>query len=122
LTTAIVKIGKVTYTRSAYVDRYGHKHPAIKVTRKGHKKKVKRAKKSRTPRNKRWYSPKVKMNWRKDMPVGERRDNALDAHSGNLLSTARALLAISNVTQDRETKIEARKDADYFFALNRREK
>lgn len=120
--TALVRIGSITYTRKAYVDRFGHKHKAKKVTRKGYEKKVRRSKKRRTPKGKRWYRPRVKMNWSKSMPQEERRENALDAHGSDLLATARALLALSNVTQDRETKVEARKDADYFFAQHEKEK
>jgi hypothetical protein len=36
------------------------------------------------------------MNWSKDMPVAERRRNALRAHGGDALATARALQALLN--------------------------
>ena len=124
MTTAIVRIPETTYKRDAWIDRFGHRHPATTVTRKGYKKKVKRARgrKRRTPSAKRWYRPTVKMNWKKTMPLEVRRDNALDAHGGDILATGRALQALANVTQDAETKIEARKDAQYFLALYKREK
>jgi len=122
MTTALVRIPETTYKRGSWVDRYGHRHKAVKVTRKGFRKAVKRKGRRRTPKGRRWYHPKVKMNWSKNMPVEVRRENALDAHDGDMLATARALLALSNVTTDHETKAEARKDADYFFAQHGREK
>lgn len=124
MTTAIVKIPETTYKRGSWVDHWGHKHPAIIVKRESYKKKVKRSrgKKRRTPAGKRWYHPKVRMNWSKSMLITERRENALDAHGGNLLATARALIALSNVTTDTKTKQEARKDGLYFLALREREK
>ena len=124
MTTALVKIPETTYTRKAWIDRYGHEHKAVTVTRGSYKKKVKRSRgrKRRTPKEKRFFHPKVKMNWGKNMPITERRDNALEAHGGNLLATGRALQALANVTQDAGTKVEARKDALYFFAQHEREK
>ena len=68
-----------------------------------------------------WFNPKVNMDWHKDMPMGERRQNALDAHNGDPLATGRALQALSNVTTDPKTKIESLKDAKYFFRQNRLE-
>ena len=56
------------------------------------------------------------MNWRKDEPAEVRRANALKAHNGNELATARALQALANVTTDPETAKLAKTDADYFFA------
>jgi len=124
MTTASVRIPATTYKRGSWIDRYGHRHKAVTVTRKGYKKKVKRAggKRRRTPPSKRWYRPTVKTNWKKDMPLRVRRSNALDAHGGDLLATARALIALSNVTTDAETKQEARKDGLYFLARYQREK
>ena len=123
MTTAIVKIPETTYKRGSWIDRWGHKHPATTVTRKGHKKKVKRArgKTRRTPPSKRWYRPTVKMDWKKTLPLQVRRDNALDAHGGDLLATGRALIALSNVTTDAVTRREARKDGLYFLALYKKE-
>lgn len=79
-----------------------------------------RGKPGRTPKSKKWYKPTTTMNWSKDMPVAERRRNALRAHGGDALATARALQALSNVTTDRETKREAEKDAKYFFDLHKK--
>jgi len=109
-----LRILGTTYKRKAYTDRFGHKHPAGVVHRKGYLTKDRGAP-GRTPKSRRWYKPTTEMGWRKDMPAEERRELALDAHGGDLLSTARALLALSNVTTSEETKRLARSDADYFF-------
>lgn len=120
MTTALVHIPSTVYVRSAWVDRFGHKHPSTKVHREGYTKKVKRSrgKKRRTPKSKRWYSPKVKMGWKKSQSNTARREAAIEAHKGNLLSAARSLQALSNVTTDRETKLLAAKDAKELFALH----
>jgi hypothetical protein len=55
------------------------------------------------------------MNWHKDDMEEVRRANALKAHNGNELTTARALQALANVTTDPETAKLAKADADYFF-------
>jgi len=57
-----------------------------------------------------------KMNWHKDEPAEVRRANALKAHKGDELATARTLQALANVTTDPETSKLAKTDADYFFA------
>lgn len=121
MTTALVKIPATTYKRGAYVDRYGHKHPAKTIKREGYKKKVRRKRKGRTPKGKRWYAPKVHSGWEKTMPAGERRRLLLKAH-GNPLSAARSKQALANVTQDVETKELALADAKYFFEQHRRSK
>ena len=70
----------------------------------------------KTPESKKWYQHNVETNWHKDMSVEERRANALKAHKGDKLATARALQALANVTTDTETARLAKADADYFFA------
>lgn len=120
MTTALVKVEAVTYTRKAYVDCWGHKHPAVIVKREGYKKKVKRSRKRRTPKGKRWYAPKVRSGWSKDMPAAERRKLLLRAHKGNLLAAARSKQALANVTADEETRVLALADAKYFFKLYKR--
>lgn len=62
-----------------------------------------------------WFHPKVEMGWKKTMPMRARRKVALDAHKGNILSTARALQSLANITTDKTTKKLARDDARYFF-------
>ena len=100
----------------------------IKVTRKSYVRKdgtrVKgttyytedKGKPGKTPESEKFYHPKVKMNWSKDLPESVRRRNALEAHGGDVLATARALQELSNVTTDAETKRLTKTDADYFFA------
>lgn len=83
---------------------------------------VDRGQKGKTPGSKKWYSPSTTMNWGKNMPVETRRRNALKAHKGDVLATARALQALANVTTDPATRREARKDAQYFFEVYRRQK
>jgi hypothetical protein len=82
----------------------------IKVTRKSYVRKdgtvVKgttyytqdKGKPGKTPENEKFYHPKVEMHWHKDQPTKMRRINALKAHEGDELATARALQALANVT------------------------
>jgi hypothetical protein len=99
----------------------------IKVTRKSYIRKdgtvVKgstyytkdKGKPGKTPESEKFYHPKVEMHWHKDQSAEVRRANALKAHNGNELATARALQALANVTTDAETAKLANADADYFF-------
>ena len=99
----------------------------IKVTRKSYTRKdgtvVKgttyytedKGKPGKTPESQKFFHPKVKMNWHKEDSEETRRTNALKAHEGNELATARALQELANVTTDTETKKLAKVDADYFF-------
>ncbi len=101
--------------------------PEIKVTRKSYMRKdgtpVKgttyytkdKGKPGKTPESEKWYEHTVRMNWHKDKPASVRRANALKAHQGDELATARALQALANVTTDPETAKLAKADADYFF-------
>ncbi len=68
-----------------------------------------------------WFEPGKKLNWSKDDKPTTRRRNALKARRGNTLKTARALQALSNVTQDSGTKAKAAADARYFFARHKKE-
>lgn len=63
----------------------------------------------------------VNTGWHKDSPMSERRKAALKAHKQDYLATGRSLIALANVSQDRETKIQARKDGLYFLALHAKE-
>jgi len=99
----------------------------IKVTRKSYIRKngtvVKGAtyyakdkgKPGKTPDSEKFYHPKVEMHWHKDQAAEVRQANALKAHNGNKLATARALQALANVTTDADTARLAKADADYFF-------
>jgi len=75
-----------------------------------------KGKPGKTPESEKWYQHNVEMNWHKDEPAEVRRANALKAHKGDELTTARALQALSNMTTDPETSKLAKTDADYFFA------
>jgi hypothetical protein len=74
-----------------------------------------KGKPGRTPDSEKFYHPKVKTHWHKDQSAEVRRANALKAHKGNKLATARALQALANVTTDAKTAKLAKADADYFF-------
>jgi len=115
-----IRIRAKTYKRGAWVDRFGHKHSAKRVRRKGYLTKARGKLGRRVPKEQRWYNPQEPLNWHKDMPTKERREAALESRKGDALSTARGLLSLSNVTRDAQTKRLARADADYFFALHRK--
>lgn len=68
----------------------------------------------------RWFSPGRKLGWEKTDSQKTRRSTALKSRRGNELRTGRALLALSNVTQDAETKRKARADALYFFKVHKK--
>lgn len=62
-----------------------------------------------------WFEAGKKLNWSKTDGQNRRRESALKSRRGNYLKTARALLALANVTADLETERKARADAIYFF-------
>lgn len=70
----------------------------------------------------RWFSAGSALGWRKEDTQTKRRRVALASRRGNLLSTARALQALSNVTRDAETKRRAHADAQYFYALYKKKR
>lgn len=65
--------------------------------------------------------PPYELGWKKEMPQGRRRATALKSRPKSwtkhkrYISTAQALQALSNVSQDTETKKLAKSDAHYFF-------
>jgi REP element-mobilizing transposase RayT len=67
-------------------------------------------------KNKKWFHPGVKMNWNHQDLREVRRRNALRAHGGDLLATARALQQLANVSQVGVVAKAARQDAVHFFA------
>jgi hypothetical protein len=75
-----------------------------------------RGKPGKTPESAKFFHPGVKMDWHKDQPASEKRANALKAHKGDKLATARALQELANVTTDSATARAAKADANYFFA------
>ena len=72
------------------------------------------------PKVNKWFEAGKPLGWRKDDTQVKRRREALKHRHGDLLSTARALMALSNVTQDSETARKAKADAHYFYALHRK--
>ncbi len=74
----------------------------------------------RQKRQKRWFQPGKPIGWSKEMSQRKRRRAALESRNGNLLSAARALQALANVSRDAETRRKARADARYFYQLYRR--
>ena len=99
--------------------------PKLRVTQRRRGKKITfltkdKGKPGRTPKEKRWFEPGVKMGWRKDDPMAKRSNKALSAHGGDALATGRALQALANVTTDRDTKQKAKADADYFFRMHKK--
>ena len=81
-----------------------------------------RGKPGRTPKEDRWFKSNIVTGWRKDLPEDTRRALMLKAHGGDYLASGRALIALHNVTTDRETAVAARKDANYFFKRHKRNK
>lgn len=77
---------------------------------------------ARRRRVRKWFNPKRHTGWHKNDPVSVRRRRVLRAFHGNALRAGRAMLALSNVTKDPETKRKARADAEYFFNLHKKKK
>lgn len=114
-------VHKDPHKRKPYTRKDGTKVKGAKV--KGSTFKIKdRGKPGRTPKSQQFYHPKVHMGWKKTQSATERRRLALKAHKGDKLATARALLALSNVTTDALTKERAGADAMYFFNLHNKSK
>jgi len=103
-------MAEIKVTRKSYVRKDGTRVRAATYYIKD------KGKPGRTPESEKWYEHTVRMNWHKDESADVRRANALKAHKGDELATARALQALANVTTDAETAELAKADADYFFA------
>jgi hypothetical protein len=69
-----------------------------------------------------WFHAGKSLGWNKDDKQTTRRRNALKSRRGNYLKAARALQALANVSQDKETVRKARADAEYFFRLHAKKK
>lgn len=82
---------------------------------------------------KKWFNKAVNVKppyslggWQKNQSADTRRRHALGSRPKNWqldhkrLSAARALQALANVTKDYQTKLKARQDARYFFALGKK--
>ena len=77
---------------------------------------------ARTPRVKKWFAPKVKSGWSKNLPASVRRARVLRAHGGDLLAAGRSKIQLANVSTDPTTKRLARADGDYFLRKYRASK
>jgi len=80
MTTALVRIPEVTYEREAYIDCYGHKHPAVTIKRRSYKKRIKKSKgkKKRTSKEVGGYTPRLRVDRGESITVvGERIDTLL---------------------------------------------
>ena len=69
-----------------------------------------------------WFYSGEPLNWRKEDSQARRRQAALASRGGKYLPTAKALMALSNVTRDLKTKRLARADSLYFYALYKKSK
>lgn len=69
-----------------------------------------------------WYQPTTHSGWSKTDSQLVRRRKTLKAHGGDLLATARSLLALSNVTKDNSTRIKSLADSKHFFALHKKQR
>jgi hypothetical protein len=103
-------MAQIKVTRKSYVRKDGTMVKGITYYTRD------KGKPGKTPESEKFYHPKVEMHWHKDQLIKTRRANALKAHEGDELATARALQALANVTTDIETAKLAKADADYFFA------
>ena len=103
-------MGEIKVTREPYTRKSGTpvKGTTYMTEDKG--------KPGKTPASEKCYVHDVQLNWHKEDSPATRRANALKAHNGDELATARSLQELSNVTTDPETKKLTKEDADYFFA------
>jgi hypothetical protein len=88
------------------------KKPAVRL--KTSRTKSRRSTKTKSSK-KTWFHTKKTSGWKKDMPQKERRKVVLKSTHGDLLAAARGKQALANVSQDKETQVEAGKDAKYFY-------
>lgn len=120
LAEVIVTVPATTYKKGAWIDKYGHKHKAKTVHRDKHKRRVKRRNgKKKTPKEKKFFKPRVKSGWHASDPPKVRRQKLLKSHKGNYLAAARAKQELANVSTDPKTVKAAQADADYFFKKHR---
>ena len=77
---------------------------------------------------KKWFKPKEHTGWNKDMSSAKRRALLLKftdkskSMKQRYLTAFKKINALANVTRDRKTKTEARKDAEYFRKKLKEEK
>jgi len=118
MSTLLVK--RKGYSRRAYTRRDGTR---IKETTVGPStyRTPDKGKAGRTPESEQWFEPGVHTGWKKEQSEPIRRGKVLKAHKGNVLSSARSMQALANVSTDRDTAKKASEDADYFYGLHQRQ-
>ena len=112
-----LRVERKAHTRKAYLREDGTRVVGSEVSSSTFRTKD-RGKPGRTPKEEQWFESQVPTGWDKDHPEAARRVKVLSSHGGDELASARAMQAIANVTTDRETKIEARADARYFYRIH----
>jgi hypothetical protein len=68
-----------------------------------------------------FFNPKVHTGWHKTQSATYRRRLVLSAHKNDYLAAGRAMLALSNTTQDKQTARLAKADSKYFFGKLKKE-
>jgi len=75
----------------------------------------------RTPVEDRWFHPKEVTGWKKTQEPSVRRSKLLQATDKELsmhdryVQAGRMIQELANVTTDKDTEVEAKADAEYFF-------
>jgi len=67
-----------------------------------------------------WFEAGRPLGWRKQDSQTKRRAIALRNRDGDYLKAARALQALANISQDKETARKAESDASYMFAQHKK--
>jgi len=107
-------VKRKAYTRKAYTRKDGTRVSTSSVPLSIFKIKDVGAP-GRTPKSEQWYAPKAHTGWSKDLAQKTRIAKVVSAHKGDLLSSARSMQALSNVSVDPTTKQKAKSDADILF-------
>jgi len=76
---------------------------------------IERRGRERRQQEMRWFHPGEVLGWKKDLPQKKRINIVVRSRGGDYLAAGRTLQALANVTQDRETKEKAGKDAKILF-------
>lgn len=102
-------MAKLRVTRKAYTRKDGTRVKATTFKIKD------RGAKGRTPKAERWFEPGVETGWSKDLKQSTRISRVVRAHKGDLLASARSMMALANVTTDSETRRKSKSDANILF-------
>ncbi len=75
-----------------------------------------------------WFNPRDKTGWKKDNCKEYRRRKVFESTDGRksnhnrYIEAGRKMQTLANVTEDKETHKKAKKDADYFFKMAKKNK